>query len=68
MRRLCRSNTNRMIGGVCGGIGETYDIDPTVVRLVLLALSLLSAGFPGLLLYIIAWAIVPLGPSEPYDC
>ena len=64
MKRLHRSNTNRMIAGVCGGIGETYDIDPTVVRLVLV---LLSAGFPGLLFYLIAWLIVPLAPDGPDD-
>lgn len=58
MRRLYRSKTQRMLGGVCGGIGEHLDVDPTVIRLVWAVLALLSVGI-GIIAYIIAWIIVP---------
>ena len=56
MKRLTKSN-NRMICGVCGGIGEYLGIDPTVVRLLWVLLSVL--GGAGLLAYIIAAIIIP---------
>ncbi|MFB6204411.1 MAG: PspC domain-containing protein [Candidatus Nanohaloarchaea archaeon] len=55
--RLYRSESDRILGGVCGGIAEVYDLDPTVVRLVTLLL-VLGAG-SGLLVYLIAWLIIP---------
>ena len=57
-KKLYRSRSNRMIAGVCGGIGEYLDIDPTVVRLLWFILSLASMG-AGALVYIIAWIIIP---------
>jgi len=60
VRRLYRSRTQRMIGGVCGGLGEYFDIDPTLVRLLFVVTAL--AGGPGLLAYIIMLIVVP---SEP---
>lgn len=56
-RKLHRSSTNRVIAGVCGGIGEYFDIDPTIVRFAWVLFSL--AGGSGLLLYIIAALIMP---------
>lgn len=50
---------NKMLAGVCGGIAEYFGIDPTVVRVGYAALSLFSAGFPGLVLYIILMLIMP---------
>jgi phage shock protein C len=58
-RKLTRSITNRMIAGVCGGIAEYFDLDPTLVRVAYVLLSVISAGFPGLLVYIVLWVIVP---------
>lgn len=58
-KRLYKSSDNKMICGVLGGIGEYFDIDPTLVRLGYCALTIFSAGFPGLLLYIIMALIVP---------
>ena len=55
-KRLTRSN-NKMIGGVCAGLAEYLDIDPTIVRIVWV-LMVLFAGF-GILLYIILWLIMP---------
>lgn len=56
-KRLYRSLNNRMIAGVCGGIGEYLNIDPTLVRLAFLALSLWGGG--GILAYAIAWIVIP---------
>jgi phage shock protein C len=57
-KRLLRSKTNRMIGGVCGGIGEYLGIDPTIVRLLWILFTFFSFG-AGVLAYIIAWIIIP---------
>ena len=57
-RRLFRSRKNRMIAGVCGGIGEYFGIDPTLIRLAWALFTLVSAG-AGILGYIIAWIIIP---------
>ena len=57
MKRLYRSNTQKMIAGVCGGIGEYFGIDPTLVRLGFVLVSLL--GGSGLLAYLIAAIIIP---------
>ncbi len=56
-RRLYRSQTEKMIGGVCGGLAEVLDLDPTIVRLVFVLLALL--GGHGLLLYLILWIVMP---------
>lgn len=57
-KKLCRSD-NKILAGVCAGLADYFDIDPTVVRIVYAALSVFSAGFPGLLLYIIMAVIMP---------
>lgn len=57
-KRLTRSN-DRMIAGVCGGIAEYFDVDPTLVRLGYVLLSICSVGFPGILVYLILWLIMP---------
>lgn len=59
-KRLYKSKTNRVFFGVCGGLGEYFNIDPTIIRLILVLL-ICGAGF-GLLAYIIAAIIMP----EPY--
>jgi len=64
VRRLHLSKKEKKIFGVCGGIGETYDIDPTLIRLALVFLCLASGIIPLLVTYIIAWVIVPKRPSE----
>ncbi|MDR0438100.1 MAG: PspC domain-containing protein [Bacteroidales bacterium] len=57
MKTLRRSTTNRVIGGVCGGIAEYFELDPTLIRLAFLILAFLGGG--GILIYIVAWIIVP---------
>lgn len=61
MTRLYRSNDDRKLGGVCGGIGEIYDVDPTIVRLGFVLLALITAIFPVFIAYIVAWIIIPEG-------
>lgn len=58
-RPLRRSMVNRQIGGVCSGLAEYLGLDPTVVRVGYVLLSVLSVAFPGLLVYFILWAVIP---------
>lgn len=58
-KRLARSYDDRMIAGVCGGIARYFDVDPTLVRVGYVLMSAVSAGFPGLLIYVILWLIMP---------
>ncbi len=58
-KKLFRSTKDRMIGGVCGGIGEYLDIDPTVVRLLWVLFTFVSLGAGGIFAYIIAWIVIP---------
>lgn len=57
-KKLTRS-ANKMLAGVCGGIAEYFNVDPTLVRVCYAALSIFSACFPGLLLYILLMVIMP---------
>ena len=59
MEKKLRKSQNKMIAGVCAGIGEYMGIDPTVVRVVYALLAVFNACFPGLLLYIILCIIMP---------
>jgi phage shock protein C len=59
MKRLFRSEQNKKIAGVCSGIGEFFDIDPTLVRLVFIFLGLATGLIPFVIGYVIAWWIVP---------
>lgn len=58
MKKLYRSS-DRKLAGVCGGIAEYLEVDPTVVRILYLILTLFTVAFPGTLLYIILWALIP---------
>ena len=58
-----RSANNKVLGGVLGGIAEYFEIDPTLVRVAYAALTVFSAGFPGVLLYIIMLLLMPQAPT-----
>ena len=58
MKKLYRSS-NRILAGVCGGIAEYFDLDPTLIRVLYAVLSMFSAAFPGLVLYIILMILIP---------
>lgn len=59
MDTLHRSTQNRMLAGVCGGLGEALGVDPTILRLIWAALAILTAGIPLTILYIAAGLIIP---------
>ncbi len=61
---LERTRNNRMIGGVCGGIARWLGMDPTLVRVIYVLASILSAAFPGILVYIICWIVMPESTYE----
>jgi len=60
-RVLRRSRHTRMIGGVVGGFAEYLGMDPTLARVLYVLLSVCSAAFPGMLVYVICWLIIPEG-------
>ena len=61
-KKLYRIPSKGMIGGVCAGIAEYINADPTIIRLIFVLLTL--AGLSGLLIYFVMWLIVPVKPSE----
>jgi phage shock protein PspC (stress-responsive transcriptional regulator) len=56
---LARSSRHRVLAGVCGGLAEWLGWDPTLVRLGYILLSILSVAFPGILVYIVLWLVMP---------
>jgi phage shock protein C len=58
MQRLYRSKKERILGGVCAGLGEHLDVDPTVIRLIWAVVTLISFG-TGIIVCILAWIIIP---------
>jgi phage shock protein PspC (stress-responsive transcriptional regulator) len=56
---LYRSNNSKMIAGVMGGIAERFGWNANVLRLIFILVSVLSAGFPGILIYLILWFVIP---------
>ena len=63
-KKLVRSS-NRVLGGVLGGIGDYMDVDPTIVRVAYVTLTIFTTGFPGLLLYILMLLLIP--HADPKD-
>jgi phage shock protein C len=62
-RRLTLSTTDKMIGGVCGGIAAYFNVDPTLIRLIAVVLALVGGG--GIIAYLLAWLIMPKpGPAS----
>lgn len=61
-KKLTRS-ADKKIAGVCGGIAEYFGVDPTVIRIAYVVLTFFSAGFPGLLLYLILMLLMPEKPQ-----
>lgn len=63
VKRLYRSNRDAMIAGVCGGLGEYFNLDPTIVRLIAILTLILTGLFPVLLIYIILSVVIPRNPA-----
>jgi phage shock protein PspC (stress-responsive transcriptional regulator) len=59
---LYRSRRNRMIAGVCGGLAEWLGWSPSWVRLLYILISILSVAFPGIIVYISLWVVMPKSP------
>ena len=59
MKRIYRSRTDRKIFGICGGIGEAYDIDPNIVRIVVVFLCFVTGLIPLIVTYIVARLLLP---------
>jgi phage shock protein C len=63
MKRLYRSKKDRILGGVCAGLGEHLDVDPNIIRLIWVAVTILSFGV-GVIVYILAWILIPESGAE----
>ena len=65
VKKLYRSRKNRWLAGICGGIAQYFELDPTIIRVLFVLLSVFAGG--GILAYIILWLIIPEEPktSEP---
>jgi len=59
IKKMHLSKTDKKIGGVCGGIGETFEIDSTIIRLIFIFLALITEIIPAIIVYILAWLIIP---------
>jgi phage shock protein C len=65
-KRLTRSSKHKMIAGVCGGLAEYFELDPTLVRVAYVLISIVSAAFPGILAYIVLMFVLPPpGEAQP---
>ncbi|CAN5707820.1 PspC domain-containing protein [soil metagenome] len=58
-RQLQRSSSNKVIAGVVGGLARRFDVDTTLIRVAYVCVSILSAAFPGLIVYIVLWVVMP---------
>ena len=63
-RKLTRSRTNKMFGGVCGGFAEYYGWAPWLVRFIYVLVTIFSAAFPGILIYLLLWWLMPMAEEE----
>jgi phage shock protein PspC (stress-responsive transcriptional regulator) len=64
-RRLTRSSTNRMLAGVCGGLAQYLNMDPTLLRLLFVLLTFFTGFIPGFIIYIVMALVVPLDVNVP---
>jgi phage shock protein C len=60
MEKKLKRSRNQFVAGVCAGFAEYLNMDPTLVRVLYVLLSIISTGFPGILVYIICWLVMPL--------
>jgi len=63
-KRLYRSSLDKQLGGVCGGVAEYFELDPSLVRIG--AILLLFVGGTGFLAYLVAWLVIPLDTDKEY--
>ena len=63
-RRLYRSRNNRIIGGICGGLGDYLSVDPVFLRVIFPFIFIITGFFPLFITYVIAWVIIPEAPPK----
>lgn len=63
MKKLYLSDTDKKIGGVCGGLGEYFDRDSTIFRVLFILIAILSFGF-GIIAYLVLWMVIPRKPKS----
>lgn len=63
VKKLHRSRKDRMIAGICGGIGEMFSIDPTLIRLAFALIALFTLG-TAIIVYVLGWIIIPEAPAD----
>jgi len=61
-KRLHRSRSELQLAGVCGGLGLYFNVDPVLIRLILVVATIATGGIPGILSYLAAWIIMPWEP------
>ena len=61
---MLKKSHNKMIAGVCGGLAEWFGWDPTLIRLLYVLISIFSVAFPGIIVYIILWVVMPPADAE----
>ena len=64
MKKLYRSQKDKMIAGICGGLGEMFEIDSTLIRLALVFIGLATGVLPIIVAYIVGCIIIPIAPSQ----
>jgi len=64
-KKLMRSNEDRWLAGVCGGLGEYFNVDPTIFRVLFALMCIFGGG--GFIAYIVLWIIMPQAPMDPTD-
>jgi phage shock protein C len=62
MKRIYRSQTDKKVAGIFGGVAEVYDLDPSLVRLLAVFAGVVTGFVPLLITYLVGWAILPKGP------
>jgi phage shock protein C len=63
-RPLRRSRSDRIIAGVCAGLAHHFGLDPTLVRVLYVLASILSVAFPGIVVYLVLWIVIPEEPAS----
>ncbi len=64
MKRIYRSKTDQKLAGICGGLGEIFNLDPTIVRLLFVFVAIATGIAPLVITYIVGWIIIPEGKPE----
>ena len=64
MKKLQRTPDNKWLAGLCGGLGKAFDVDPTVIRLIVIAATLATGFLPFAVTYIVGWFLVPEEGSD----